>query len=127
MTMRIGRAAKWLLWCAAAGTLGAIGCARQQPMLKTGDGMKLSKEAAPRPGWDKWMVFPGQGRYPNPIFNEDGKVVTKTGYLTDILTDSAVEFIEKKHDKPFCLYIGEKAWHVPAIPAERHKNLYTSD
>jgi len=84
----------------------------------------MGPDATPRPGFDRWVVFPGQGRYPDPVFNEDGKVVHKQGYLTDILTDYAVEFIEKKRDKPFCLYLGEKACHVPAIPAQRHKDLY---
>ena len=35
------------------------------------------------------------------------------GYLTDVLTDKAIEFIEKPEDKPFFLYLAYNAPHTP--------------
>ena len=40
-------------------------------------------------------------------FNKEGK------YLTDRLTDEAVKFIERNHDKPFFLYLSHHAVHTP--------------
>lgn len=35
------------------------------------------------------------------------------GYTTDLITDYAVEFIEKNKDQPFCLYVAHEAPHYP--------------
>src|SRR4029078_11757578 len=40
----------------------------------------------PRPGFDYWLSFRGQGVYLNPVLNENGKSLTRTGYITDLLT-----------------------------------------
>jgi N-acetylglucosamine-6-sulfatase len=78
----------------------------------------------PRPGFDRWVSFTGQGDYVDPTLNVDGKVAKTPGYLTDILTDEAVEFISRPREKPFLLYLAHKGVHAPFIPAERHKNLF---
>jgi arylsulfatase A-like enzyme len=78
----------------------------------------------PRPGFDYWLSFAGQGDYNNPKLNESGRRFQATGYMTDILTDHAVDYLKKPHDKPFCLYLSHKAVHGDFIPAERHKSLY---
>jgi arylsulfatase A-like enzyme len=44
---------------------------------------------------------------------ENGKPVEKTGYLTDLLTDRAVTFIEKSAAEPFFLYLAYNAVHWP--------------
>lgn len=77
----------------------------------------------PRPGFDYWLSFPGQGVYLDPKLNENGRQFQATGYMTDILTDYAVRYLKKPHDKPFCLYLSHKAVHADFVPAERHKNL----
>lgn len=87
----------------------------------------MGTDASPRPGFDKWVSFKGQGVYEDPPLNIDGKEVTTKGYMTDILSGHAVEFLEQPHSKPFCLYLGHKAIHGPFTPAERHKDLYTTD
>lgn len=35
------------------------------------------------------------------------------GYTTDLITDYAIEFIEKNKDQPFCLYVAHEAPHYP--------------
>ena len=84
----------------------------------------IGNDDGQRPGFDRWVSFPGQGEYLNPYLNVDGKRTKAEGYLTDILTDHAVEFIKRPHTKPFLLYLAHKAVHAPFLPAERHKNLF---
>jgi N-acetylglucosamine-6-sulfatase len=78
----------------------------------------------PRPGWDRWVSFPGQGSYYGQALNIDGRTVEQPGYLTDVLTDHAVEFIRRQRQVPFLLYLSHKAVHSPFIPAERHRGSY---
>lgn len=84
----------------------------------------MGNDATPRPGFDKWVSFPGQGQYIDPRMNIDGNAIQAQGYMTDLLNNHAVEFIRKPHSKPFCLYLAHKAVHGPFTPAERHKSLY---
>jgi arylsulfatase A-like enzyme len=80
----------------------------------------------PRPGFDKWISFRGQGVYINPTFNIDGKQVKREGHVSDLLTDYALDWIEKdcKPDKPFMLYLSHKAVHAMFEPAKRHLGKY---
>ena len=100
----------------------------------------MGNDDTPRPGFDRWVSFKGQGTYLNPDINEGGKTIKVTGYTTDILNDYAVNFIKQRHDKPFLVYLAHKAIHPEVtqnndgsvnltdserfIPAERHRNLY---
>jgi len=79
---------------------------------------------APRPGFDRWVSFRGQGVYLNPTFNIDGEKVKRDGHVTDLITDYAEEFIRQDDARPFCLYVGHKAVHAMFEPAERHKGSY---
>lgn len=83
----------------------------------------------PRPGFDRWVSFRGQGRYLPPprgeILNVDGQRVPQKGYITDELTDYAVDWLDSLDGKqPFFLYLSHKAVHSEFVPAERHKDLY---
>ncbi len=86
---------------------------------------------APRPGFDHWVSFRGQGHYlpPSPDYtlNVNGKRVKQKGYITDELTDYAVEFLEaqKPDEKPFFMYLSHKAVHANFTPAARHEGRYT--
>ena len=44
---------------------------------------------------------------------ENGKQVTFDGYLTDVLGDRAIDFIEENSEKPFFLYLSFTAPHGP--------------
>ena len=78
----------------------------------------------PRPGFDRWVSFRGQGVYHDPTFNVDGEQVAREGYVTDLITDYAVDFLQQERDRPFMLYVGHKAVHHEFYPAERHKGSY---
>jgi N-acetylglucosamine-6-sulfatase len=53
----------------------------------------MGNDDSPRPGFDRWVSFKGQGSYLNPEINDDGRDVKPNGYITDLLTTYAVEFI----------------------------------
>lgn len=80
---------------------------------------------SPRPGFDRWISFKGQGVYRNPRFNIDGETVNREGYITDLLTDYAVDYIRKDRQKPFFLYLSHKAVHADFYPAERYQDAYS--
>ena len=79
---------------------------------------------APRPGFDHWVSFKGQGRYFNCPMNVDGKPYKATKYTADELADFATAWLRKPRSKPFCLYLSHKAVHAPFSPAKRHAGLY---
>ena len=72
----------------------------------------------PRPGFDHWISFRGQGNYlpPGPRYtlNVNGQRVKQKGYITDELTDYAVDWLEqqKNSEQPFFLYLSHKAVHA---------------
>lgn len=85
---------------------------------------------APRAGFDRWVSFLGQGTYlPSKNgLNVDGKKVPQKGYITDELTDYALDFInQQKKDQPYFLYLSHKAVHSEFIPAERHKGRFDKE
>ncbi len=87
----------------------------------------MGTDSTPRPGFDRWISFKGQGVYNDPLLNIDGTETKQNGYITDILTGHAVEFLRKPHSKPFVMYLAHKAVHGPFTPAERHKNLFENE
>jgi len=108
----------------------------------------MGNDDSARPGFDHWVSFRGQGECLDPELNVNGKVSRSRGYVTDILTDHAVGFLERsrphdQQDQPFCMYLAHKAIHPNVqqaddgkvsgasldaaeafIPAERHRTLY---
>lgn len=82
----------------------------------------MGRNAEPRVGFDYWMALPGQGRYFDPLFNENGKEVSIEGYSTDVLTDKALEFIDKNKRFPFYLHLSYKAVHAQFEAAMRHQD-----
>ncbi len=62
----------------------------------------------PQRGFDHWVSFKGQGTYlpSRNGLNVDGQKVAQKGYITDELTDYAINWLEKrKTDRPFMLYL----------------------
>lgn len=100
----------------------------------------MGNDDSRRPGFNHWVALKGQGEAIDPTLNIDGERQVVKGYTTDLLTKFSLEFIKKKRDEPFVLYLSHKALHpnfqqhddgsVAAIDgggfvaAERHKGLY---
>ena len=75
------------------------------------------EDDSPRPGFDRWVSFVGQGVYFDPELNIDGEPARGSGYMTDILTDEAVSFIEaSSREEPFLAVISHKAVHPEIFP-----------
>lgn len=77
-------------------------------------------------GFDYWKVLPGQGNYYNPDFIEMGEQVRDTGYVTDLITDDVINWIDKAKGKeePFCVLYHHKAPHRAWWPGPDHLNTY---
>jgi arylsulfatase A-like enzyme len=77
-------------------------------------------------GFEHWAILPGQGEYYNPDLIEMGGTTRRPGYVTDILTDLAADFLKSGRDpsRPFLLMLHHKAPHRNWQPAERHLDMY---
>jgi arylsulfatase A-like enzyme len=78
-------------------------------------------------GFDEFKILPGQGSYYNPDFITNQGDTTVTGYVTDIITDLAIDWLDNRRDveKPFLLMYLHKAPHRSWLPAERHYKEFT--
>jgi N-acetylglucosamine-6-sulfatase len=96
----------------------------------------------PQRGFDYWLSFKGQGSYwadgtgtsrevpqESPDgFNINGKRVPQEGYITDELTDYAIDYLnDRKADEPFFLYVSHKAVHADFVAADRHLGRYKDE
>ncbi len=105
----------------------------------------MGNDAAPRPGYDHWVSFRGQGTIVDPVFwerDEKGRGSERQvkGYVTDLLNQRAAEFVGRKRSRPFALFLAHKAVHPDVqqkqdgtidlatmqgyVLPERHKDLY---
>jgi arylsulfatase A-like enzyme len=78
-------------------------------------------------GFDYWEVLPGQGKYHDPDFiTEDGRTHYKGRYVTDVITERALNWLEheRDEDEPFMLMVHHKAPHRNWDPADRHMSKY---
>ncbi len=100
----------------------------------------MGNDETRRPGFDYWVSMKGQGEAIDPNLHENGTTRKVEGYVTDLLTDRAVEFLSRERQEPFVLFFAHKALHPNIIqhddgtstpigeggfiPAERHRGLY---
>ncbi|MBI9015803.1 MAG: sulfatase-like hydrolase/transferase [Phycisphaerae bacterium] len=76
-------------------------------------------------GFDYWQILPGQGCYYSPDFISAEGQKRYEGYATDITTDFALQWMDKRDkNKPFMLMCQHKAPHRTWAPAIRHLHLY---
>jgi len=103
----------------------------------------MGNDETRRPGFDYWVSMKGQGEAVDPVLHQNGKSERVEGYVTDLLTDRAVQFLSTERKKPFVLFLAHKALHPNIvqhddgsttdigeggfIPAERHRGLYADD
>lgn len=78
----------------------------------------------PRPGFDHWASFKGQGQYHVNNFNINGKRIKVEEYVTDAITRMSMEWLKSNSDGPFMLYMSHKAVHGNFDPPERYQGLY---
>ncbi len=87
---------------------------------------KIHLDGLPQ-GFDFSMVLEDQGAYYNPDFLINGKKERIKGYCTEIITETALDWLKNKRDpsKPFCLLYHQKAPHREWLPAPKHFREYT--
>lgn len=76
--------------------------------------------------WDYYFGFRGQGDYLKPVIAEGVKGPDQPyqGYMDDVVTGKAVEWLKRPHEKPFCLFLFFKAPHRSWTRAPRHRDLF---
>ena len=100
----------------------------------------MGNDGRPRPGYDRWVSYDGHGRLMDPVLNHNGRYRQHKGYITDIMNELALDFVDRPHKQPFSLFFAHKAVHPDAeqaadgslkisaqggyVVAERHKGLY---
>jgi arylsulfatase A-like enzyme len=100
----------------------------------------MGNDARPRPGYDTWISFRGQGTIVDPVFWENGEERQVSGYVTDLLSERAVDFVSRARTRPFALFLSHKAVHPDVqqrqdgtidmttmrgyMPPDRHRDLY---
>jgi len=78
-------------------------------------------------GFDYWNIVPGQGDYYNPDFIENGNRKRIPGYVTNITTDFAINWLDQRDkSKPFFLMYQQKAPHRNWMPEEKYYHLFDS-
>ncbi len=85
---------------------------------------------------DPWILFARQfggeatARYMVDVSNapvyRNERVAGFSGYLTDVLHQEAVQFIERNKDRPFFLYLAEAGQHVPVQATEKYLSRFPS-
>lgn len=99
----------------------------QQAGYQTAMVGKWHLKSAPT-GFDYWKILPGQGAYHDPDFIEMGQNVEHEGYVTDLITDFAIDWVRGRDpEKPFALLYHHKAPHGQWQPAERHQDLFADE
>lgn len=85
---------------------------------------KIHLDGIPQ-GFDYSAVLPGQGHYYNPDFIVNGKQEQIHGYVTQITTNLALDWLKNRDpNKPFCLLFHEKAPHREWMPEEKYYKEY---
>ncbi|MBM3860841.1 MAG: sulfatase [Verrucomicrobia bacterium] len=84
----------------------------------------MGSQSGKRPGFDYSASFTGQGKYFNCPVEINGVSKPTEGWVDDVSTDFAIDFIRAHKDKPFSLVVGYKATHGPFTPPERAKDRF---
>jgi len=69
-----------------------------------------------RPGFEWSASYVGQGSYFDGTFLVDGEPEPTRGWVDDVATDYALEFLREHGAEPFLLVVGYKAPHGPQRP-----------
>ncbi|MCS7023945.1 MAG: sulfatase-like hydrolase/transferase [Bryobacteraceae bacterium] len=81
----------------------------------------MGNDANPGRGYEFTYTLGGR-RYQNPLMYENGEARQETGYLTELMTRRACEYIERQNaDTPFFLCLG---YLNPHTPYEGHPQKY---
>ena len=90
----------------------------------------MADQRGQRPGFDYSASIIGHGRYNDCPVEINGVSTPTQGWLDDVSTDFAIDFMKQNKDRPFAMVVGFKSPHSPRggknLP-ERLRNLYTNE
>lgn len=90
----------------------------------------MGPQSGQRPGFDYSASFVGQGRYNDCPVEINGVSTPTKGWVDDVLTDYAIEFLKQNRARAFSLVLGFKTPHGPRggdnLPP-RLRNLYAGE
>jgi len=81
-------------------------------------------EQRERPGFEEQATFLGQGVYEDCPFLVNGRDTATKGWVDDVTTDYAMDFIKKHRDVPFAMVVGYKTPHDKRTPPPRHADKW---
>ncbi len=76
--------------------------------------------------WDKWLIYPGQGAYINPVmYDAKGKYTYKGKYATELLTEITRDALDAlPPGKPFFVMMNHKAPHRNWVPSKKYRDEF---
>jgi N-acetylglucosamine-6-sulfatase len=86
----------------------------------------MGKESGKRPGFDYSASFVGQGQYFDCPIEINGTATPSQGWVDDVSTSNAIEYIKTNKDKPFLVTLAFKSGHGPFQPPVRHKETFAT-
>jgi arylsulfatase A-like enzyme len=80
-------------------------------------------------GFDHWDILPGQGDYYRPTFITAADRHSVPGYVTDVTTQKALDWLRDGRDKskPFYLMVQHKAPHRRWDPAVKYLTMFENE
>ena len=76
-------------------------------------------------GFDHWKILKGQGEYYNPLIIDESGEKNITGYVTNVITDLAIETLENRDtSKPFAMLMHHKAPHRNWMPDLKYLGFF---
>ncbi len=90
----------------------------------------MGEQRGQRPGFDHSASFVGQGVYQNCAFEINGVKTATTGWVDDVSTDFAIDWMKQNRELPFSMIVGIKSPHNKRggdhLP-ERLRGLYAGE
>ena len=77
-----------------------------------------------RPGFTHVASYTSQGEYQGSRFLINGSPNQPPGWVDDVATDLAIEFMREHKDHPWMMMLGFKSPHTPRLPPERARTRF---
>jgi arylsulfatase A-like enzyme len=84
-------------------------------------------QSGKRSGFDYSASFVGQGKYFDCPVEVNGVATPTQGFVDDVTTNYAADFMRENKHRPFLLILGYKTCHGPFTPPPRHEKTYEGD
>lgn len=87
----------------------------------------MGEQRGRRPGFTYSASYAEQGQYIDCPFEIDGETTATSGWVDEVSTDYALDFIKKNRDRDFAMVLGFKTAHDPFIPPKHLADKYDGE